>query len=184
LSESRSLRSATEAAAPVGMTIQGTETRFSFPWVGWRPMDTQGRLFDSVPCGDCAQDDSHMEVKLSSHTQRSFAAFGTIEENPGYEVLGEVHEAMNLARRNKQYVPALEDDFLLAPEKASSSARDNIDFVTSVGLLGTGAVGSVEFDAEGSVLEQFDKALALGTGQADHTVVNSEVSLHNSPPYR
>jgi hypothetical protein len=96
---------------------------------------------------------------------------GPIEENPGREVLGEVHKAMNLASLYKQYVTAFEDDFFLPAKKPPGAAYDDIDFIASVRMLGIRPMGSVEFDAEGSVCKKLDETFSLRARQAAQRMI-------------
>jgi hypothetical protein len=87
---------------------------------------------------------------------------------------------MYLAGRDKQDVSVFEDNLFVAAEEAAGSAGDDVDFVARVRLLGVRTVRGVELDAQASVPEQFDKALAFGSGQARESIVYSQVSLHDS----
>jgi hypothetical protein len=82
----------------------------------------------------------------------------------------------------KQDIPALEDGILLPSKKTASAAYDYIHFVTSMWLLWVLPAGSVDLDAECSVLKQLGESLAAWSGQALQAIVHSEVSLHDWPP--
>jgi hypothetical protein len=94
----------------------------------------------------------------------SLAALGTVEEYPGHEVLREVYETVELARSGKQDIASLEDDLLVSAKKAAGAAYDDVDFVAWMRLLRVCPVRSVDFDAEGPVLEQLGEVLAVGSG--------------------
>jgi hypothetical protein len=87
---------------------------------------------------------------------------------------------MYLAGGHKKDIAAFEDDFLVASEKSPGAADDNVNFVACMRLLRVGAMGRVKLYAEGTVLEQFGEALALGSREAGKAIFYSKVSVHDS----
>src|SRR5580704_2928769 len=137
-----------------------------------------GSYFDCVETGASGVVTIYPIIAMRQARSRTglsvfLSACGAVEEDPGHEVLGEIHEAMKLAGGGKQHIAAFEDDLLVAAKKAAGPAYDDVNLVARMWLLGVRAARCVEFDTKGPMLEQFGEALTVRARQPSECVICS-----------
>jgi len=93
-----------------------------------------------------------------------FAALGAVEEHPGGEIVGEVHEPVLFASRNEEDISGAKRDFPSLALKAPRSGRDNVDLIAAVRMLPVAATRGIQLNRERAMAEEFDRALSIGTG--------------------
>jgi hypothetical protein len=113
------------------------------------------------------------EERLPGSGQAFLSSFWTIEEDPGYEVLREIHETMGFTDPNKKDITTLKDNLFRSAKETTCPANDDIYLVAGVRMLGIRPARRVNFDAETSMREQLGKALTVGPRQAIQSIVNS-----------
>jgi hypothetical protein len=104
-----------------------------------------------------------LDAKISHLSD--FAPFGSIEEDPDRQVVGELLEAMHDPRGDEQDVPPPEAVPFRAVDEEALAPDHDIDLVARMRLLGIVTSGCIELDRERPVLKRHDEATALGCRQ-------------------
>jgi hypothetical protein len=106
----------------------------------------------------------------------SFAAFGSIKENPDRKVIAEVLKSMFGSGRGKQEVMGRKCLPRGATNKLATALRHDVNLIARMRHLEVRAAWLGQLNYEGTMFEQHDVVFALGTRQATKPV--SETNLH------
>jgi hypothetical protein len=94
------------------------------------------------------------------------ATFGAVKENPDGEIVAKVFEPMLGTGRCKQNVRRFESLSSTFTKEFTAALRHDVNLIARVRCLRIVTTRGIQFDNEGTVFEQSDRAFALGTWQA------------------
>src|SRR5262249_49267049 len=114
----------------------------------------------------------------------AFAAFRTIEDDPGLQVLAEILEPVRLSGGHKEKIALAKRRSLVPVNKRSRALHDDIDFVSGVGCLGVVPARGIQLDLERAPFKGYLPAPAARPWDPGHHLADSDsaaVISHKSP---
>src|SRR5215472_5524033 len=111
--------------------------------------------------------------------ERGLAAFGSVEDDPDDEVIGEVLESMLGVRGHEEDVAGSERPDPGPVAEVPLSLDHDVHLVARVRLLRVGSAGRVDLDVERAVLEHRRPSLPRRSRQPRERLLDADLALHD-----